>query len=353
MKTTCEKPLPAYQLVNQTSKTGKKKIIFGFPEPGQKAIPLNIDCGQCVGCRVKRRMDLALRLAHEAQMEKLPSWFVTLTYDDEYLPYAESLVADHISGFIKKVRKKGMKCRFFGVGEYGQTCPDHGLKKCPYCGELQRPHYHVILFGVELNDLVLMYEKHQKNMNPAAHVLSLIVGNQSIKYYDSETLSKAWGKGHVNVTGVSAATMQYVAKYHVEKVTGQLADEHYQRVLLDDRIVEVEKPQARMSRMPGIGRRWIEKYWPEVYNEHHPQGTVVACGAEFAPPAYYDRWLENNHPDIYERAQLARIENSCLESHLSSRREAIAKNRKSQMETPGRLPKLGRYKNDPAPPKKC
>lgn len=64
--------------------------------------------------------------------------FVTLTYDDDHLPADGSLVPADVRFFLKKLRRKAGLVRFFAVGEYG--------------GKNFRPHYHLILFGVEYSD---------------------------------------------------------------------------------------------------------------------------------------------------------------------------------------------------------
>ena len=83
------------------------------------------------------------------------AYFVTLTYDDFHIPKAYypdpetgevhtsyTLCKRDFQLWMKRLRKKFSddKIRFFACGEYG--------------GQTKRPHYHAIVFGLHLNDLV-------------------------------------------------------------------------------------------------------------------------------------------------------------------------------------------------------
>lgn len=103
------------------------------------------------------------------------SYFVTLTYDDLHVPksyYPDPETGEAHTSFtlckrdfqlwMKRLRKKFSddKIRFFACGEYG--------------GQTKRPHYHVIVFGLHLNDLV-KYKTVQE-------------GDSYYTYYNSDSL---------------------------------------------------------------------------------------------------------------------------------------------------------------------
>lgn len=157
-----------------------------------------LPCGQCLGCKVNRRRVWVHRILLESCLHESSS-FVTLTYGPEHLPADGSLVPEHLSDFIKRLRDRlaPLRFRFFGVGEYGER----GM----------RPHFHVILFGVGPE-----YE---------------------------EELFKAWGLGFVHVGSLTAASAQYCAGYTVKKMTSAA----------DPRLGGLRPEFARMSRRPGIG----------------------------------------------------------------------------------------------------
>lgn len=85
------------------------------------------------------------------------------------------------------------------------------------------------------------------------------------------------------------ASAAYVASYVQKKAFLQENPDLYLRVDPDTgELLEVEPEFARMSRNPAIGRRWIEKFWKDVY----PRDYVVVDGVETKPPRYYDKWME-------------------------------------------------------------
>ena len=51
---------------------------------------LELPCGQCIGCRLERSRQWAMRCLHEASLYDRNA-FITLTYDDSNLPPGGSL----------------------------------------------------------------------------------------------------------------------------------------------------------------------------------------------------------------------------------------------------------------------
>ena len=108
---------------------------------------VEIPCGKCIECRLQYSRSWADRCVIEAKKYD-HNYFVTLTYDDFYLPKNRSLSKSDFKNFIKYLRKliPNSKIRFFGCGEYGTnpSSGDPGL----------RPHY---LYNSKL------YELYQNN----------------------------------------------------------------------------------------------------------------------------------------------------------------------------------------------
>lgn len=93
-------------------------------------------CGQCLPCRINKSRVWTHRLLLE-QGTSNDSLFITLTYDDDFLPNCYSLYPPDLTNFFKKLRKRvDLKIRYFAVGEYGD--------------DNWRPHYHVALFGLSI-----------------------------------------------------------------------------------------------------------------------------------------------------------------------------------------------------------
>ena len=102
----CYKPLEVWRS-KYANKAGKFPVLFTHgPDCGER---INIACGQCVGCRLERKRLWAVRLMHEAQIVEeeygRDSMFITLTYDEEHLPFGGSLVKHHFQDFMKRFRR--------------------------------------------------------------------------------------------------------------------------------------------------------------------------------------------------------------------------------------------------------
>lgn len=178
--------------------------------------------------------------------------FVTLTYDEAHLPEGGSLVVGDWQKFAKRLRKGVGPFRFFHCGEYGD--------------ENSRPHYHACVFGLDFGrDRVPL-------KSVRGHTL-----------FTSEKLSETWGLGFATVGSLTWQSAAYVARYVMKKATGPLAKERY-----GDRRPEY----VTMSRRPGIGSKWFERFASDVY----PSDEVVHEGKRFRPPRYYD--LKLSAPEL-------------------------------------------------------
>lgn len=129
-----------------------------------------VPCGQCDICKSNRRNEWSIRLAiHLNNCDRMPM-FITLTYDNDHLPFicmdwktckhehftkldfdecpemeqywnrlTPTLVRSDISKFIKAYKRKykldNDVFQYFGCGEYGDSIGKH------------RPHYHLLFFG--------------------------------------------------------------------------------------------------------------------------------------------------------------------------------------------------------------
>lgn len=273
----CFHPLSAWQ-----RKSGE--IVFKEPADGLRA--LSLPCGQCVGCRLERSREMAVRIMHEASM-----WddccFVTLTYD-ELESY--SLVYRHFQLFMKKLRKKYVQhIRFFMCGEYGD--------------QFGRPHFHACLFGVSFPD--------------REYLRTLPSG---FKIYRSAILESIWTKGYSSIGDVTFDSAAYVARYCMKKVTGNNAHIHYNRVHpVTGEDVQLEPEFSHMSLKPGIGYNWFEKYCREVY----PVDQVVMNGKVLTPPRRYDEWMKSM-PEVFSEIDRIDVETSRIDKAMLSEHDNTA-----------------------------
>lgn len=260
----CFYPLQAWRL-------GNGEIVF--VERGDVLQSLLLPCGRCVGCRLERSRQWAVRIMHEASGSEDNS-FVTLTYDDAHAPVHGSLNYGDFQRFMKRLRRAVGPVRFFMCGEYGA---DRG-----------RPHFHAGLFGVSFRNDRYRWRK----------------GQGGYPIYRSPLLELLWPFGSSEIGELCRESAAYMARYTFKKVTGDLADRHYERIDNDTGEVVHRHPEfARMSLRPGIGANWFAKFNSDVY----PHDRVVCKGVEGKPPRYYDTLLKRLAPDVLESVQQARI----------------------------------------------
>lgn len=84
----CYYPLEGYR-ARRLNESGKRSITFDR-DAGYSDMPIKVPCGQCIGCRLERSRQWAIRCVHEAQQYN-DNCFITLTYDDDHVPRDGSL----------------------------------------------------------------------------------------------------------------------------------------------------------------------------------------------------------------------------------------------------------------------
>ena len=99
----CFHPLRGYRS-NSPNENGKYPVVFNY-KAGFSDQPFSLPCGQCIGCRIERSRQWAIRCVHEASLYER-NCFITLTYDDSKLPAGHSLLVEDTQLFWKRLRKK-------------------------------------------------------------------------------------------------------------------------------------------------------------------------------------------------------------------------------------------------------
>jgi hypothetical protein len=266
----CFHPVTAYKS-RTVNPSGKRSLVFQESQ-GLLASKLQIPCGGCIGCRIDKSSAWATRLMHESKWHEQKS-FLTLTYDELNLPSNGSLDKTHFQLFMKRFRKKhGGKIRFFMCGEYGDTT--------------QRPHYHAIIYGCDFSD------KRRHSTNPQGNTL-----------WVSDTLDQLWSHGHCYIGEVTQESCAYVARYIMKKVTGDMAQSHYERITPEGEIYQLQPEYITMSLKPGIGFQHYQSYKSDFY----PSDYAVVKGKKVPVPKYYDRQLEKENPELFESIKSSRI----------------------------------------------
>lgn len=209
-----------------------------------------IPCGKCIGCKLDYSREWADRMMLEYLCTK-KAIFITLTYNEESLSKLPILGLDPYTGqvfhafrkrdyqlFLKslreKVAEKDIKLRFFLAAEYGD--------------EKLRNHYHLIIFGIDMNCLEKQFGDkftyHGMNEWHQPHWSSAFLESFWKDTKDSKP------KGYVQIADATEYTMNYVARYTIKKVIG------------DDRIESFGMmPEfCAMSRRPGIGSEYAKTH---------------------------------------------------------------------------------------------
>nr|QJB20169.1 MAG: replication initiator protein [Microvirus sp.] len=241
-------------VVSYSIKNGKHLLDFQRIK-GDDAMRLS--CGRCMACRLDYARQWAVRGEKERLLTNGESYFITLTYKEEALGFNDLSVRE-LQLYVKRLRKAfaPRKIRYMACGEYGE-------KK-------GRAHYHLIVFGLpKLNDLV---QDGYKN---------------GITTYTSEVLTKLWEYGKTVVGNADFAAISYVARYITKKINGKKSDDHYLRK--EDGLVR-QKEFMLMSRKPGIGHAYLEKYKREMLVDL----TIPSEIGKTALPRYYKRKLKED-----------------------------------------------------------
>jgi len=239
-----------------------------------------LPCGRCIGCRLERSRMWAARCVHEAKCHER-NCFITLTYDDDNLPPGGSLRYRDFQLFMKRLRKKlrgdvggpegNHPLRFFCAGEYG--------------GRTGRPHYHAVLFNTRFGDEVKL-------------------SNGSSR---SRVVEDLWSHGNVVLDAVNQRTAAYVAGYSLKKVYGPRARDHYEDVVkLRTGELSSRRPEfVTMSRRPGIGAWWYQRFAGDLFPEDH----AVVDGKRWKVPNYYwYKFRDEAEPSLVEELEERRFE---------------------------------------------
>lgn len=264
----CYSPVTAYRsrLLNPT---GKRGLVF-TPRAGYTDLPVKLPCGQCIGCRLMKSQEWALRCQNEAKLHEF-NCFITLTYNDENLPASLSLDKKHFQDFMKRLRFhfSGLTIRFFACGEYGD--------------QNKRPHYHACIFGLDFPDKRPFTRNRQKD-----------------QLFVSDTLTKLWGKGHCTIGALTYQTAAYTARYVMKKMKDVEGEPHEIYERLDESsglLYSVTQEFILMSRRPGLGSGFYDKFKGDFIDS----GFMIQDGKRRPVPAYYLNKLEKEDSTRHEK----------------------------------------------------
>lgn len=253
---------------------------------------VQVPCGKCVECQRDRAREWSTRIALDVKSYNSEDnfYFITLTYNDDNIPYTESgyptLVIEDYQLFMKRFRKFQKDAfgkdgvRFYIAGEYGP--------------KTLRPHYHLLVWNCVIPDLELF------RISPTGNHLFTSKSIFELWYMfedpDDKT-SKKLSLGHHLIGKGSLATAMYTAKY-VSKG-------------FDDTIKQYCKktgafaPFSRMSLRPALGLDYLNSLSDTDKCQMIERGSIILNtdngGYSNAVPRYFKRKIADTFPDEVAR----------------------------------------------------
>ena len=253
------------------------------------------------------------------------SCFLTLTLKNDQL----SLVYEQFQAFMKRLRQSASRARLSSSLRTGRArgnphllcnyraifglrpktsirlAPDIAFYMAGEYGETYgRPHYHALIFGLDFTDKIYI------SKTPSG-----------AKIYRSPTLEKIWTLGFSSIGELTFESAAYVARYIMKKRTGDGNKKHYEILDLETGEIATKKKEFnQMSRRPGVGSTWIEKYKNDVYTT----GKVIVRGHKNNPPRYYDKQFKKIDQAALEDLQYGRyLEQLAQTEHHTPERLAV------------------------------
>lgn len=225
------------------------KELFVTPKGELNAIKITAPCGKCLGCYIDTSAEWSMRAQLELRNHSR-ACFITLTYDERHVPDDLLLKRKDVQDFLKRLRRhiEPIQIRYYGCGEYGSNP-----------GELNRyrPHYHLIIYGWQPDDLKFMFKNEDGDAT-----------------YKSDFLNRVWSKGIVNVGNVTKASIRYCSLY----LQKQFKD------LFKDKAVQ---PFRVFSTRPALGYGGLRD--EEIVND-----AIYLHGKKRKLPRSFMNRLENN-----------------------------------------------------------
>lgn len=266
-----------------------------------------IPCGKCLGCFLEKARDKAVQLSLEKMNPEYKSnecWFITLTYEDEYLPihtYENEETGEQYSGastelrdlqnWIKKIRDNhpDKNIRYMAAREYGSTT--------------LRPHYHIIIFGLPLDEELFVKVGNNTNGDPlwTTPQLDHIESKDcwSVRRPLGDRSAKMYRAGNVIVGEVTFQSISYVAKYTLKKANKDYNSEWWYKAQgLDEEAI---------SQSQDLGKWYYDLHKHEIYNRDLV--PVLGKNGKFSrPPRSFDRLYKKEFPELYEEVVQRRKE---------------------------------------------
>jgi hypothetical protein len=255
---------------------------------------LEVPCGHCMQCRLNHAREWSARMMGEASLSE-KNCYVTFTYSPEHCPKNDQLVKRDFQLFMKRFR-----ARFSGHQAIHSLSSPNGKHPIRYvmCGErgdqFERPHYHAAIFNFDPPDKKFQHKNQQGDA-----------------VYTSKILEELWGKGFITVGKLTSQSADYIARYVTKKFKGKPEDvkDYYRRIDPDTgEVVQIIPEYLAMSRYPGIGVPYFQKYHSDHYSGKiavkKKDGNIIFRKL----PRHFERLLKQTHPVLVQELKEAREE---------------------------------------------
>lgn len=250
---------------------------------------IEVSCGKCEACVMQKRNQLKSRMILEQYSHgDTPPLFLTLTYAPQYLPEDGVSVRD-VQLFLKNLRAfidyhyhSSFKFRYVCFSEYGS--------------KFGRPHYHLLLFGIEFAS--------PRDVD---------------KFHDD--IQQCWSRGYIDTRLCDYGCFNYVSKY----------------VCKGSNVPPGKNPNFRLSsrRNGGLGVPAFtdESLYLQLMTSPHPVVTIKLLGKVFtvyipksirdylckSPRQFIPRKIQNYYKLFCHKSMLLRVlmdDDDAFSSHV-------------------------------------
>lgn len=211
-----------------------------------------IPCGGCIACRADKQKLWTERIRTESQGKRCT--FLTLTYDEKHVPYGADGITqtlkkkqltnwlDNIKHQLKNIKLPAgntAKFKYLAVGEYG--------------GIFQRPHYHILIIGLDFHEMDRKFQE-------------------------------LWKNGITKALPITDGRINYVTKYMMKSQNGALAEEQYDKK-------GIERPFLLAAQK--LGTEYMLKHKDEI----NKTGYIKSGTRKIQIPSYFKNILQSYDMD--------------------------------------------------------
>lgn len=231
-----------------------------------------IPCRTCYNCRKSHALKWSERVVAEMAYHD-SAYFLTLTYNNKHLPRTEdgkmTINSSDLQKFWKRLRKSQKnKIKYFACSEYGSGF---------------RPHYHAIVFGLELDDLELYSHDYEADTD-------LFISNyiNDIWSVDGEAI------GFATVGEANIATARYVAGYVDKKLKSNRSNYWYKQFGIEPEKLFISNGIGLQAYEDKIKEDLFDKnYNVSVFNGHQiHHNNYFASKYKESNPEEYENWTK-------------------------------------------------------------